>query len=78
MLAGEFDEHAGDHGRCELLGRQSVATTRYARHHRPLPVGIRLGESGDHVQIERFADRPRLLGAVQNADRTYRRGQCVQ
>ena len=36
---------------------------------------MRLGERRDHVQIQRLADRPGLLGAVQNADRAHRRRQ---
>ena len=75
MLASEFGEHPGNHGGRELLGGQSVSSTRHARHDASLPVGIGLGECRDNVQIQRFADRPGLFGAVQNADRAHRRRQ---
>ena len=39
---------------------------------------MRLGERRDDVQIQRFADRPWLLGAVQHTDRAYGRRQRVQ
>ena len=39
---------------------------------------MRLGERRDNVQIQRFADRPGLLGAVQNADRAHRRRQHLE
>jgi hypothetical protein len=39
------------------------------------PVGKGLGKRRDNVQIQRLADRPGLLGAVQNTDRAHRRRQ---
>ncbi len=78
LLAGEFGEHAGNHGGGELLGGQPVTSAGDARHDRPLSVGVRLGERRDDVQIQRLADRTGLLGAVQHADRAHRRRQRVE
>jgi hypothetical protein len=39
---------------------------------------MRLGQRGDNVEVQRFADRTGFLGAVQHADRAYRRRQCVE
>ena len=78
LLATEFGVHPGDHGGRELLGGQSVASTRHAWHDGPLAVGMRLGECHDDIQIQRLTDRPGLLGAVQNAERAHRCGQRLE
>ena len=43
-----------------------------------LAVGVRFGKGGDDVQIERLADRARLLRAVEHGDRRDRRRQRLE
>jgi hypothetical protein len=77
-FAGEFGEHAVDHGGGELLGGQPVAPAADARHDRPRSVGVRVGQGRDHVQEQRLADRTGLLGAIEDANRAHRGGQRGQ
>jgi hypothetical protein len=66
-----------EHRRRDLLGGQPVPAARHPR--RPLErrrVGVHgLVDGGEHRQVERLADRARLLRAVEYRDRTRRRWQ---
>ena len=67
----QFVEDRLDHGRREFLGGQAVAAAddhaaRLRSEASPLSAGFAQG--GDHVQVERFADGTRFLGAVEHRD----------
>ena len=66
----ELVEDRLHHRRRELLRRQPVAAADDARLRceRRRAFGARFGERGDHVQVERIAERARLLRAVQHGD----------
>ncbi len=68
------------HGGRELFGRQAVAAAHDDRFGREggRAVRARLGEGGDHVLIQRLAERARFLGAVHHRDRPNRSGQLAQ
>ncbi len=55
----------------ELFGRQTVSPSHDDRFggERRRTVGSRFGEGGDHVLIQRLADRARFLGAIHHGDR---------
>ena len=78
LLVRKLVEHRAHHGGRELLGRQAVAPAHDARA-RPLRAFV-LGaaQRGDHVQVERVADRARLLGAVEDGDRAGGLGQRLK
>ena len=57
----ELVVHGLDHGRRELLGREAVAAAHDPRHG-----AAGLGERGEHVEVQRLAERARLLGAVEH------------
>src|SRR6266480_4954255 len=67
----EFVENGLGHGRSELLGRKSVAPANDPN------VASCFGEGGDNVEIERFANASRLLGAIQDGNGTSGTRQCV-
>ena len=60
--------------RGELLRGQAVAAADHARVDREgEQAGLaRLAQGGDDVEVERLADRARLLGAVEHGDRAAR------
>jgi hypothetical protein len=69
-VLGQFVEDGPDHGRVELLGRQTVAS---ADHHRVPGRGTQAGGLGvlqrrHHVEIERVTQGAGLLGAVHDRD----------
>ncbi len=68
LFAGQFVEHAGDHGRGELLRRQPVASPAHRRQLRPLTSAVRLGQRSNDVKVQWLAQRPGLFRAVQHAD----------
>ena len=61
----------------EFLRREAVAAADHERVDRERrQAGLaRLAERADHVEVERLADRARLLGAVEHRDRAHRGGQ---
>ncbi len=70
----ELVEHGLDHGRRELLARKPVATADDARQ-----LGFpALGEGRHYIQIQRLADGPRLLGAVEHRYRAHAARQRVE
>ena len=65
----ELIEHRLDHGRRELLARQTVAAGDDARHGEGQLLEIfGLTQRRDHIEIERVADGPRLFAAVEDGD----------
>jgi hypothetical protein len=72
LLTCELVEHAGDHARRELLGRQAVAA---ADDLREVAVRACVAQGGDDVEEQRLADRVGLLGAVEHGDPAHGRGQ---
>ena len=76
-LARELLEHPRHHAGGELLRRQPIAAADHPRED-PFLVLVGLGQRGDHVEEQRFADRAGLLGPVQHRDPAHARGQRVQ
>ena len=74
---GQFVEDRLRHGRREFLRRQAVAAADDARHG-PVAGGCALGQRGDDVLVERFADRTWLLRAIEHGDGAHRRRQRGQ
>ena len=74
----EIVEHALDHRRGELLGREAVAPADDSRHLEAALVGHRLGERRHHVLIEGLAGRTGFLGSIEHRDRLGGAGNSVQ
>ena len=76
-IGRELVEDRLEHRRRDLLGGQAVPAADDPR--RPLErrrVGVhRLVDGGEHRQVERLADRARLLRAVEHRDGAHRRRQ---
>ena len=70
---GQLVEDRLDVGGAELLRRQAVAPADHVGNSLERGgVGVhRLVEGGDHVEQQRLARRPRLLGAVEHGDRPH-------
>src|SRR6516162_1311227 len=71
-LTLELVENGLGHRRSELLGRKSVTPANDPQ------VAARLRKAANNVEIERLANTPRLLGAIQDGYRPSSRGQCFQ
>ena len=70
---GQLVEDRLDHRRRELLGRQAVAAADDHRPARGSPPARASRERRHHVQVERLAERARLLRAVEHRERPGRR-----
>ena len=73
LVLGGFVVDRLDHRRGELLRRQTVASRDHPRRldERRLAGVGRLAQRGDDVEVERVADRARLLAAVEHRDRPH-------
>ena len=66
LITAELGEDTGHHPRGHLLRGEPVTATDDHRHGPPGARAVRLGERAQHVQEERLAERPGLLGAVEH------------
>ncbi len=76
-LLFQFLENAADHGRGEFLRGEPVASPHHLRKARKRQGagGVRFRERRDHVLVQRFPARARLLGPVEHRQGTHRRRQ---
>ena len=77
----QLAEDAANVARQELLRRQAVPSPDDPGHparERQGAAGVRLDEGGDDIEVQRLADRPGLLGAIEHRDARDSGGKCVE
>ena len=75
VRGGQVGEDAGHHARGELLGGQAIPAAGDHRHGAQAARRVRFGQRAEHIQEQRLAQRPRLLGPVQHGHPAHRAGQ---